>query len=89
MYVCISSQADDQAGETVSLQVSLSASVRSLPGDKGFASSTVPQEAFDMEQFAGYDIPLMPLVIKTHFISNLTGEGVASIRKTLYKVSLY
>ncbi len=74
----------------MALQVSLSASIRSLPGDKGFPPSTsAPQEAFDLEQFAGYDIPLMPLVIKTLFVNNVTGEGVANIRKTLYKVNLY
>ncbi len=76
----------DLAGETVTLQVSLSASVRSLPGEKPFPSSHAPQEAFDLEKFASLDIPIMPMVIRTHFVNNLTGEGVASVRKSLYKV---
>jgi len=33
----------------------------------------------------GPDIPLMPLVLKVHFLSCLSGEGISHLRKTLYK----
>ena len=65
----------------------MSQSVHSLPGDKTLSGFQAPQEAFDMEKFAGEDIPLMPMVIRTHFVNNVTGEGVVNVRKTLYKVN--
>lgn len=39
-----------------------------------------------MQEVAGEDIPLMPLVIKTLFISCSTGENLSNVRKLLYKV---
>ena len=67
---------------------SFSQSARNLQGEEVLSSYKAPQEAFDMEKLAGEDIPLMPLVIKVHFVNNLTGDGVGNVRKTLYKVSI-
>ena len=50
------------------------------------ASYEAPPEAFEMQEVTNEDIPLMPLVIKTLFISNATGENLSNVRKLLYKV---
>lgn len=64
-------------------------SVRSLQGEEMLTSyeADVPQEAFDIQEMKGPDIPLMPLVLGIHFVSNTSGEGIQNLKKTLYKVS--
>lgn len=86
LVICIKG---DSANGTVSLMASFSQSARNLQGEEVLTSYQAPQEAFDMEKLAGEDIPLMPLVIKVHFVNNFTGEGVANVRKSLYKVSSF
>ena len=62
-------------------------SVQSVQGcDTSTSSYEAPPEAFEMQEVAGEDIPLMPLVIKTLFISCSTGENLSNVRKLLYKV---
>lgn len=62
-------------------------SVRSLQGGDMFvASHELPPEAFEMQDVASEDIPIMPLVVKTLFVSNLTGENISNVRRLLYKV---
>ena len=64
-------------------------SVRSLQGGDMFLSShELPPEAFEMQEVTSEDIPIMPLVVKTLFVSSLTGENVSNVRKLLYKVKL-
>jgi len=46
-----------------------------------------PLEAFDMQEVCGDPIPLVPLILKAHFVNNVTGEGVQSVKKTLYKLA--
>ena len=65
---------------------SLTDSVRSLQGRDVLTSYEVPQQAFEMQAVTEEEIPLMPLIIKVHFISTVTGEGIPNLRKTLYKV---
>lgn len=66
---------------------SLTDSVRSLQGRDVLTSyEAPPQQAFEMQEVIGEEIPLMPLIIKVHFISTTTGEGIPNLRKTLYKV---
>ena len=39
-----------------------------------------------MQDVKGPDIPLMPIVLKVHFINSSSKEGIANLRKSLYKV---
>ena len=50
------------------------------------ASHELPPEAFEMQDITSEDIPIMPLVVKTLFVSNLTGENISNVRRLLYKV---
>lgn len=62
-------------------------SVQSMQGcDMSTTSYEPPPEAFEMQDVASEDIPLMPLVIKTLFICTSTGENISNVRKLLYKV---
>ena len=45
-----------------------------------------PQLAFDMQKCSGNIIPIMPLVLETHFVSNVSGEGITSLRKHLHRI---
>ena len=44
------------------------------------------QGSVEVMEVKGPDIPLMPLVLRIHFVSCATGEGIPNFRKTLYKV---
>ena len=79
-------QGDKYKGMTLSMS-SMMDSVRSLQGGDMFASYEPPPEAFEMQEVAHEDIPLMPLVIKTLFVSNATGDNLNNVKKLLYKVS--
>lgn len=62
-------------------------SMRSLQGGDLFvASHELPPEAFEMQEVTNEDIPIMPLVVKTLFVSNFTGENISNVRRLLYKV---
>ena len=66
-------------------------SVRSLQGDEMLASYDAGDpmlDTIDSGEPKGPDIPLMPLVLRVHFVSCSTGEGIPSLRKTIYKVSV-
>ena len=75
-------------GGNGSFSLMATTSVRSLQGEDMMASyeADVPPEAVEMQEVKGPDIPLMPLVLRIHFISCSTGEGIPNIKKTLYKV---
>ena len=77
----------DSSNGAFSLMSSMSQSVRSLQGEDMLSSYEPPQEVFDMQELCGEVIPLMPLVIKAHFVSSTTGENIPSLRKTLYRVA--
>ena len=79
-------QCDSSTG-TLSLLTSVTESVKSLQGDEMVSSYDPPQEAFELQELAGDTIPLMPLVLKVHFVSSLTGEGVTNLRKNLYRMA--
>ena len=55
-------------------------------GDAIEPAHEAPPEAFEIQECTNEDIPLMPLVIKTLFVSNLTGENVSGLKKLIYKV---
>ena len=79
-------QGDKLKGVNLSMS-SMMDSVRSLQGGDIFvASHELPPEAFEMQDVTSEDIPIMPLVIKTLFVSNLTGENISNVRRLLYKV---
>lgn len=44
------------------------------------------QDSIDPGEVKGPDIPLMPQVLRIHFVSCATGEGIPNLRKVLYKV---
>lgn len=78
----------DPSNGAFSLMVSMSQSVKSLQGDEIFSSyDPPPQEVLDMQQMCEDIVPLMPFVIKVHFVNRLTGEGISNLRKTLYRVA--
>ena len=83
-------QGDQSKGINLSLS-SIVESVRSVQGGDGLeaAAQEVPPEAFEVQEVTNEDIPLMPLVIKTLFVSNVTGENVSSLRKLIYKVTQF
>ena len=63
-------------------------SVRSLHGEEMLASYEADafQVSGEVMEVKGPDIPLMPLVLRIHFVSSATGEGIPNLKKTLYKV---
>lgn len=63
-------------------------SVRSLHGEEMLASYELDtfQGSGEVVEVKGPDIPLMPLVLRIHFVSCASGEGIPNLRKTLYKV---
>ena len=79
-------QCDSSVG-TLSLLTSVTQSVKSLQGEEMLSSYDPPQEAFELQELAGDTIPLMPLVLKVHFVSSMTGEGVANLKKNLYRTA--
>ena len=83
----LSLQGDGLKGANLSMS-SMMDSVRSLQGGDMFAASheLPPPEAFEMQDVTNEDIPIMPLVVKTLFVSNATGENVSNVRRLLYKV---
>ena len=64
------------------------ASVRSLQGEEMLTSYEIDptHDTTDCGEVKGPDIPLMPRVLRIHFISCTTGEGIPNLRKVLYKV---
>ena len=79
-------QGDKLKGVNLSMS-SMMDSVRSLQGGDTFVPShELPPEAFEMQEVTNEDIPIMPLVVKTLFVSNATGENVSNVRKLIYKV---
>ena len=61
--------------------------MRSLQGGDTLPSSyEPPPEAFEIQELTKEDIPIMPLVVKTLFVSNTTGENLSNVRKLIYKV---
>lgn len=80
------SQGDKSKNINLSMS-SIVESVRSLQGGDPLPSSyEPPPEAFEIQEVSSEDIPIMPLVVKTLFISNASGENISNIRKLLYKV---
>lgn len=77
----------DSTNGAFSLVSSMSQSVRTLQGEDMLSSYEPPLEAFDMQEVCGDPIPLVPLILKAHFVNNVTGEGVQSVKKTLYKLA--
>ena len=79
-------QGDQLKGISLSMST-MTESMRSLQGGDMFvASHELPHEAFDMQEVTSEDIPIMPLVVKTLFVSNSTGENISNVRRLLYKV---
>lgn len=67
-------------------------SVRSLQGEEMLASyeAETSQECVDTPpEVRGPDIPLMPLVLRIHYINSVTGEGIPNLKKSLYRVHTY
>ena len=71
---------------------SMHQNIRSLQGDEMVTSYSQHggsaqriQEAFDMQDLCAEVVPLVPAILKVHFVNNITGDGVTSIRKHLYK----
>ena len=77
----------DSTNGAFSLMSSMSQTVRTLHGEEVLSSYEPPPEAFNVQDVGGDTIPLMPLVIKAHFVSNMTGDGLPKLRKTLYKAA--
>ena len=77
----------DSTNGAFSLMSSMSQSVRTLQGEDMLSSYEPPVEAFDMQEACGDPIPLVPLIMKVHFVNNATGEGVQNVKKTLYKLA--
>ena len=77
----------DSTNGAFSLMSSMSQTVRTLHGEEALSSYEPPPEAFNVQDVCGDTIPLMPLVIKAHFVSNMTGDGLPKLRKTLYKAA--
>ena len=77
----------DSTNGAFSLVSSMSQSVRTLQGEDTLSSYEPPLEPFDMQEVCGDPIPLVPLILKAHFVNNVTGEGVQSVKKTLYKLA--
>lgn len=75
-------------GGNGSFSLMATTSVRSLQGEDMLASyeADVSQENIDTTEVKGPDIPLMPLVLRIHFVSSSSGEGIPNIRKNLYRV---
>ena len=51
----------------------------------GQSSAKKIQEAFDMQGLCEEEVPLTPAILKVHFVSSVSGEGITSLRKQLYK----
>ena len=77
----------DSTNGAFSLMSSMSQTVRTLHGEEVLSSYEPPPEAFKVQDVCSDTIPLMPLVIKAHFVSNMTGDGLPKLRKTLYKAA--
>ena len=64
-------------------------SVKSIQGEFNHDRVSLyepPQLAFDMQKCSGNIIPLMPLVLETHFVSSMNGEGISNLRKLLHRI---
>lgn len=77
----------DSTNGAFSLMSSMSQTVRTLHGEEALSSYEPPPEVFNVQDVCDDTIPLMPLVIKAHFVSNVTGDGLQKLKKTLYKVA--
>ena len=77
----------DSTNGAFSLLSSMSQTVRTLHGEEVLSSYEPPPEAFNVQDVCDDTIPLMPLVIKAHFVSNVSGDGLQKLKKTLYKVA--
>ena len=70
-----------------SLIASMTETITSLQGEEMLSSYEPPPEAFQLQEVCGDIVPLMPLVLKVAFVNNVTGDGVQSLRKLLYKMA--
>ncbi len=77
---------NDTTNGAFSLLASMTETIKNLQGDE-MLSSYEPRSAFRMQELCGEVIPLMPFVLKVVFVSNVTGDGIQSLRKCLYKVA--
>lgn len=75
-------------GGNGSFSLMATASVRSLQGEEMLTSYEADSalDSVDSGEVKGPDIPLMPQVLRIHFVSCTTGEGIPNLRKVLYKV---
>ncbi len=78
-------------GGNGSLSLMATSSFRSLQGEDMLASyeacyDSLQQEPPEEFQVSGPDVPLMPLLLRIHFISNSNGEGIPNLKKLLYRV---
>lgn len=80
----------NKLGGNSSFSLMATTSVRSLQGEEMLtsyeAADSMMQEWPDTAEVKGLDIPLMPQILKIHFVSCSTGEGLPNLRKVLHKV---
>lgn len=77
---------NESSSGAFSLLASMTETLKSLQGDE-MLSSYEPRNPFKIQELGGDIIPLMPVVLKVVFVNNVTGDGVQSLRKYLYKIA--